>query len=36
LVKPGRQFSNLRSPDAQKMLFWDHLLHVKYKNKGDI
>ena len=22
--------------DTWKMLFWDHLVHVEYKNKGDI
>ena len=27
---------NLRSPDAWKILFWDHLLHIMCKNKGAI
>ena len=31
-----RKFSDLRSPDAWKMLFWNHLFHVKYKNKGSV
>ena len=34
MVGSGGKLSNSRSPDASKMLFWDHLLQVKYKNKG--
>ena len=32
ITRPGGKFPNLRYPDAWKMLFWNHLLHIKYKS----
>ena len=34
MVEPRGKFSNVRYPDAWKILSSDHLLHVERKNKG--
>ena len=36
MVGPGGKFSNLRFPNAWKMLFWYYLLYIKIKSSGAI
>ena len=36
MVGSGGKFLNLRSPNAWKMLFWNHLMYIKCKKFGAI
>ena len=36
MAGPGEKFLNLKSSDAWKALFWNHLLYIKHKKLGAI